>query len=308
MSRKVGTALLVLGLLALLAAAGMAGYNQVRRALMRRQVEALRRTPVATLRPPADAATPSPTALEPTATQPLPTLKPAATASPTVGRPAATPSPTVREPTPSPTGTKAVPQGGTATPTSAAPTQTPTRIVPTPTPAVVPPSPTPLPSARPVRMAVPAIGLDIPVVEVAWVVEERNGIRYSTWETASYAAGHHVGSANPGEPGNVVLSGHHNIEGEVFREISSIGEPGARLGVGDEVILYRADGLAFVYRIVEWHRFREAGTSEEERLAHARFLEPSSEAILTLVTCWPYVSNTHRVVVVAELVGPYGGP
>ncbi|MGC8838898.1 MAG: sortase domain-bontaining protein [Anaerolineae bacterium] len=298
MTRKVGTALLVLGLLALLAAAAMVGYDQVQRALMRRQVEALRQTPVATPLPPTDTAVPSPTVPEPAAT-PSPTVAVStATASPTARKWTASPSPTAQQPMLTPTETAPAPQRRTATPTRMS-----TAAPPTPTPP-----PAPLPPARPVRMAVPAIGLDIPVVEVAWVVQERNGVRTSTWETASYAAGHHVGSANPGEPGNVVLSGHHNIEGEVFREISNIGEPGARLGLGDEVILYRADGQAFVYRIVEWHRFREAGTSAEEQRAHAQFLEPSSEPILTLVTCWPYVSNTHRVVVVAELVGRYGGP
>lgn len=303
MSRKVGTALLFFGLAALAAAAGMVGYDQVQRALMRKQVAALRLTPVATSVPPK--AVLSPSVLKPTATEP-PTV-PVPTATPSPREPTVAPPPTVWEPTAASTQAGPLPQGGTTTPTPVPPTRRPTEAPPTPTDTPVSPMP-PLPSVRPVRMAVPAIGLDIPVVEVAWVVEERNGIRTSAWETASYAAGHHVGSANPGEPGNVVLSGHHNVEGEVFREVSSIGEPGARLRVGDEVVLYRADGLAFVYRIVEWHRFREAGTSAEERLAHARFLEPTSEPILTLVTCWPYVSNTHRVVVVAKLVGPYGGP
>ncbi|MBC7225284.1 MAG: sortase [Anaerolineae bacterium] len=268
MSRKTGTTLIVLGLVALLAAAGMVGYDQYQRARMRQRVAELRQTPVV-----------------------VPTVAP-----PTL-RPTFTPSPT-----PLPTATASAQETRPAPPTEVAPTATPTRP-PTPTPTA-----TPLPFACPVRMAVPAIGLDIPVVEVTWEVEERNGLRYSHWETASYAAGHHFNSALPGEEGNVVLSGHHNIEGEVFRDISRIGEAGARLGLGDEVILYAEDGRAFVYRIVEWHRFREAGTSEEERLAHARFLNPSDRGILTLITCWPYVSNTHRVVVVAELVGPYRGP
>ncbi|MGQ9594147.1 MAG: sortase domain-containing protein, partial [Anaerolineae bacterium] len=253
MSKKVGTALLLFGLVALAAAAGMVGYDQVQRALMRKQVAALRLTPVAT--PIFPGATLSPTAPEPMATEP-PTV-PVPTATPSPRTPMAAPSPTVPQMTPTPTQAGPLPQGGTATSTPVLPTRGPAEALPTPTDTPVSPTPAspapPLPSARPVRMAVPAIGLDIPVVEVAWVVEERNGVRSSTWETASYAAGHHVGSANPGEPGNVVLSGHHNMEGEVFREISSIGEPGARLRVGDEVVLYRADGLAFVYRIVEWH-------------------------------------------------------
>jgi len=145
-------------------------------------------------------------------------------------------------------------------------------------------------------------------VEVGWKIEERDGRRYTVWETASHAAAHHRNSANPGERGNVVLSGHHNIEGEVFREFSSIGEPGSRLDLGDEIILHAEDGRAFSDRIVEWHRFREAGVSEEELRAHGRFMDPTDRPILTLVTCWPYITNTHRVVVVAELVGLHAGP
>jgi len=262
--KRLGTLLILMGLVALLVVAGMVGYDQWRRADMQRRVAALRRTPVAT---------------------PL----------------AATASPTLVPPTPSP--------WATPTPVGQVANLAPTPTIEPPSPSPTPPSPTStsLPLTRPVRMRIPALALDIPVVEVQWEIEEQNGLRYSVWKTASYAAGHHFNSANPGEQGNVVLSGHHNIEGEVFRDISAIGEPGARLSVGDEIILYAEDGRAYVYRIVEWHRFQEAGASAEERAAHARFAGPSDRAILTLVTCWPYTNNTHRVVVVAELVGPYLG-
>ncbi|PKO21803.1 MAG: hypothetical protein CVU38_12900, partial [Chloroflexi bacterium HGW-Chloroflexi-1] len=53
----------------------------------------------------------------------------------------------------------------------------------------------------------------------------------SEWDVASYAAGWHKNSARPGEIGNVVLSGHHNIEGEVFRYVVDL-EP------GDKITLY----------------------------------------------------------------------
>jgi sortase A len=41
--------------------------------------------------------------------------------------------------------------------------------------------------------------------------------------------------------------------------------------------------------------------SETQRQENARFIAPSNEPILTLVTCWPYSTNTHRIVVVARL-------
>lgn len=39
----------------------------------------------------------------------------------------------------------------------------------------------------------------------------------------------------------------------------------------------------------------DAGTSGKRRL-----LGPTYDERITLITCWPYVSNTHRAVVVAE--------
>ncbi|MBC7222996.1 MAG: sortase [Anaerolineae bacterium] len=275
-------------------------------------------TPAAEVRPTATATRPQPTAMGTRAASPTQTPQPA-----TSTRTATPMPPTTTATRPKSTATGARAASPTQVPKLATPTRTATSIPPTatplpPTPFPTPPTPTasptlpPAPSTPappggpftpPVRMVVPAIGLDIPVVEVGWRVEVRDGRPVSVWEMVSHAAGHHRGSANPGERGNVVLSGHHNIAGEVFREVSAIGEPGACLRLGDEVILYAADGRAFTYRIVAWHRFRETGTSEAERLAHARFLEPADRPILTLVTCWPYVTNSHRVVVVAELVG-----
>jgi sortase (surface protein transpeptidase) len=52
---------------------------------------------------------------------------------------------------------------------------------------------------------------------------------------------------------------------------------------------------------VEWHRWEAATASEAERLRQAQTLAPTADPTLTLVTCWPYAANTHRVVVVAKL-------
>ena len=153
----------------------------------------------------------------------------------------------------------------------------------------------------PVRLLIPTVGLDVPVVEVSWDVVFDNGDWKSVWQTADGAAGHHRNSANPGEAGNVVISGHHNTRGEVFRQVSEIGQPGAGLGIGDEIVLVAQDGQRFTYTIVAWDRFQEEGISDEQRRAHARYLAATDEAILTLVTCWPYQNNSQRVVVTARL-------
>ena len=109
-----------------------------------------------------------------------------------------------------------------------------------------PPSltPTPIPPAAdpPTRIVAPAIGLDAKIVPVGWKEIDQDGQKVSVWEVAEYAAGWHKNSALPGQVGNIVLSGHHNIKGEVFRYIVD-------LKPGDAVTLY-ADDRPYTYTVV----------------------------------------------------------
>ncbi|MFN3334604.1 MAG: sortase, partial [Caldilinea sp.] len=78
------------------------------------------------------------------------------------------------------------------------------------------------PNAKPVlpsRLVIPAIKADMPVVELGWSTKkDSGGAIFSEWDVAEFAAGWHKNSSLPGESGNVVLSGHNNIKGAVFRE------------------------------------------------------------------------------------------
>jgi sortase A len=151
---------------------------------------------------------------------------------------------------------------------------------------------------EPNRLVIPSIDLDTAIVDVGWEVVERGAQRTTEWQTADNAAGRHINSAQPGEPGNVVLSGHHNTKGEVFRRISE-----QELAPGDMVYLYDDQGRRLDYQVTEvTEPLLEVGASEAQRLANAGYIQPSSDARVTLVTCWPYWTNTHRIVVVAELV------
>ncbi len=228
----------------------------------------------------------------------------------------------------------------TATPVLATPAQvrrlTATAVMPTPTPTVVAPRPRPAatpraqPAARgrideagpislpmvaplqpgdgrlPVRLLIPALGLDAAVEPMGWhVVSDANGTR-SEWDIIDNAAGHHVNSAYPGELGNVVLSGHNNIGSAVFRSVSVIGEPGVDFGLGDKVILVDEAGRRFTYQVNGWQRFPESNASFAGREENARYMEPTDFAQLTLVTCWPPTSNTHRVIVTGLLTAMEG--
>ncbi len=44
----------------------------------------------------------------------------------------------------------------------------------------------------------------------------------------------------------------------------------------------------------------------EVRLKNAQWMQPTPDERLTLISCWPYWTNTHRVIIVARPV-PSGG-
>ncbi len=72
----------------------------------------------------------------------------------------------------------------------------------------------------PSRLLIPAIKVDTPIVELGWSTKKTAaGAIFSEWDVAAYAAGWHKNSALPAEEGNVVMSGHNNILGSVFREL-----------------------------------------------------------------------------------------
>jgi sortase A len=144
----------------------------------------------------------------------------------------------------------------------------------------------------PDRIVAESIGLDAPVVPVGQNVVDVDGQATALWEVAEYAAGWHKGSALPGRVGNIVLSGHHNIKGEVFRHLEHLQE-------GDKIVLY-ADGRPYRYVVQLKMIVKEKGEPLAVREENARWIGPFPDERLTLVACWPYTSNTHRVIVVAR--------
>jgi sortase A len=131
----------------------------------------------------------------------------------------------------------------------------------------------PAPGPRsPTRIVIPAISIDVPVVE---------GV---DWEQLKRGAGHLVGSANPGERGNCFVAGHNDIYGEIFRDLEE-------LKIGDEILVY-AGQQSFRYVV------RATRIVEPDDVS---VMEPTSTPVLTLLTCYPYMIDSHRLVVIAEL-------
>lgn len=134
----------------------------------------------------------------------------------------------------------------------------------------------PIPTQGPghaIRLQIPELSKDVPVVEGDGFEQLKKGV------------GHHIGSANPGEQGNVVLSAHNDIHGEIFRDLDQL-EP------GDEIILF-TERQDYVY-VVDKIQVVEP--------TRVDLLEPTDTPTATLISCYPYLVNNKRIVVTAKLI------
>lgn len=133
------------------------------------------------------------------------------------------------------------------------------------------PVPTPGPQQA-VRVQLPAIRVDAPIVQG------------DGWEQLKKGVGQHLGTGNPGERNNLVLSAHNDIFGEIFRDLD-------RLQPGDEVIVYTSQ-RAYTYIVTD---------TQIVEPTHVEVMAPTSQPTITLISCYPYRKNTHRIVVTARL-------
>ena len=131
--------------------------------------------------------------------------------------------------------------------------------------------PTPGPQ-QPVRLVIPALNVDVIVVEG------------DDWEALKKGAGHHNGSANPGQRGNLVMSGHDDVFGEIFRYIGD-------LKSGDTVDVYSKEAR-YTYTVTNKRIVAPTDVS---------VLQATTDPTLTLITCHPYLVDTQRMVVFAQL-------
>lgn len=152
------------------------------------------------------------------------------------------------------------------------------------------------PDAKPIlpsRLMIPTIKADMPVVELGWSTKkDANGAIFSEWDVANFAAGWHKNSSLPGETGNIVLSGHNNVKGAVFRELD-------QLKRGDEIQLV-AGGVEYVFTVDEVLIVPEKYANASQRAENVRYIQETADDRLTLVSCWPRNDNTHRIIVIAR--------
>ncbi len=135
------------------------------------------------------------------------------------------------------------------------------------------PVPTPGPKQA-VRIQIPAIGIDAPVVQG------------DGWEQLKKGVGQHIGTANPGENGNVVLSAHNDIFGEIFRNLD-------QLKPGDEITLFTSQ-RSYDYVILN---------SQVVEPTFVEVMDQTDRPTVTLISCYPYLVDDQRIVVTARLQG-----
>jgi LPXTG-site transpeptidase (sortase) family protein len=122
-----------------------------------------------------------------------------------------------------------------------------------------------------------------------------DGQAVAVWDIPDRAAGHHRGTAPLGGHGNSVISGHISGTDEgVFRGLSDV-TPGM------EVFATDMDGVEHRYVVEQAVKVLEVGATLEQRQANARYMAPTDDSRITLITCWPNWAYTHRIIVVALL-------
>jgi sortase A len=133
----------------------------------------------------------------------------------------------------------------------------------------------PIPTSAPdqaVRIQIPAINVDAPIVQG------------DGWEQLKKGVGQYIGSADPGQDGNVVFSAHNDVYGELFRYLD-------RLAPGDQVVVYTQQ-RQYVY-IVDRTVLVEPTAVE--------VMASTGSPTVTLVSCYPYLVDKQRIVVFARL-------
>jgi LPXTG-site transpeptidase (sortase) family protein len=124
----------------------------------------------------------------------------------------------------------------------------------------------------PLRIVIPTLRLDLPVVEA--------NVVGGYWELSDTSASHGVGSASPGEMGNTVIFAHAR-EG-LFGPLRSI-------TIGDMVYIMTKD---------RWERYRVTETKLVDE-GQTEVIAPTPDETLTLYTCSGFL-DSKRLIVIAK--------
>jgi sortase A len=139
--------------------------------------------------------------------------------------------------------------------------------------AVLAPQPE-APADKAHRLQIPAIGVD--------------SLIYEGWDEESLrlGVGRRPGSPAPGEAGNLLLSAHNDIHGAIFRHLDRL-QPGDAVYISTENVLYT-------------YLVRDVLVVSADSIWVTL---PTAQATATLISCYPYLLDTQRIVVFADFAG-----
>jgi len=141
-------------------------------------------------------------------------------------------------------------------------------------------------SARPQATSETAVQINIPQINVNHAI-----VPGVDWEALKLGVGMLLNGTNPGnKQGNLVLSGHNDIYGEVFRNLD-------KLKVGDQFTV-RTQTQEYTYAVTSFKVVEPTDVS---------VMNDRGGATVTLISCYPYKVDNKRYVVFAQRVGPAGG-
>jgi LPXTG-site transpeptidase (sortase) family protein len=133
------------------------------------------------------------------------------------------------------------------------------------------------------RVVIASIGLDADVSPVG-LVFRAGELQY---DVPRLEAGQYVGTAAPGEAGNVVIGGH-----VARRGASGIFQALPKVVAGDVVEVYRGDRV-YRYSVIEIKVVAADATD---------VMGSTQDATLTLITCFPEDNYAERLVVIGRLL------
>lgn len=127
-------------------------------------------------------------------------------------------------------------------------------------------------SQPPIRIVIPSLAMDLPVVEARVIA--------GFWELSENSASHGVGSANPGDIGNTVIFAH--ARDELFGPLRNI--------KNDATIYLMTDDQWYWYQVQE---IKLVNPNDVEVIA------PTPDQTLTLFTCSGFL-DTKRLIIIAK--------
>ena len=159
---------------------------------------------------------------------------------------------------------------GTPAPAAAAPASTSAAPAPaaTPSPSVAPAALV-MAASAPVRVQIPAIGVDSALMDLG--LQDDGTLEVPP---SGFPAGWFTGAPTPGEQGPAVLAGHVDWDGEpgVFWALRDV-------VAGDEITVTRADGSSAVFRVTE------VGQYDKDAFPTAAVYADLDHAGLRVITC-----------------------